>query len=235
MRTASPRHPRFVRLTHWVTAVAFFALLLSGLELVLSHPRFYWGEIGNVNTTALFSIPVPSSRATVPTGYTFVLPDENGWSRYLHFDAAWLLLFVGAAYVAAGLRSGHFRKKLVPARADLSWHALRATIGEHLRLAASAFADASSYNTLQRLSYLGTVFVLFPLMIVTGLALAPAFNAVFPWVVNTLGGRQSARTLHFVAMIGLVGFTVVHVGMIILAGFRARVTAMVTGTVETRT
>ena len=234
MTTATPRHALFVRLTHWLAVLAFFALLLSGLELVISHPRFYWGEVGNVNTRALFSIPVPSSRATVPTGYKTVLPDQNGWSRYLHFDAAWLLLFVGAVYVGVGLRRRHFQENLVPLRDDLSWQALRASIGEHLRLAASAFADASSYNALQRLSYLAIVFLLFPLMIVTGLALAPAFNAVCPWVVHVLGGRQSARTLHFIATIALVGFLVVHVGMIVLAGFRARVMAMVTGNAETR-
>ena len=74
---ATPRHPRFVRITHWLSTMAFFALLLSGIEVVLSHPRFYWGEVGNVNTTPLFSIPVPSSRGTVPTGYGFVLPDQK--------------------------------------------------------------------------------------------------------------------------------------------------------------
>ena len=98
----------------------------------------------------------------------------------------------------------------------------------------SAFGDRWSYNALQRLSYLAIVFVLFPLVIWTGLAMAPAFTAVLPWVVNVLGGRQSARTLHFVVTIALVLFTIVHVTMIILAGFRARVRAMITGEAEAR-
>jgi thiosulfate reductase cytochrome b subunit len=187
---ATPRHARFVRVTHWLTTIAFFSLLLSGVELVFSHPRFYWGEIGNVNTTPLFSIPIPSSRSTVPTGYGFVLPDQNGWSRYLHFQSAWLLLFTGLVYVWAGLRSGHFRKNLVPSHADRSWHALRVGIAEHLRFTSSAFGDPSSYNALQRLSYLAIVFVLFPLVFWTGLAMAPAFTAVVPWMVNVLGGRR---------------------------------------------
>src|SRR3954468_1867203 len=89
---AAPRHARFVRITHWLTALAFAALLVSGVEVLLSHPRFYWGESGNVNTQPLFTIPVPSSRSSVPTGYRFVLQDQNGWSRSLHFQAAWLLL-----------------------------------------------------------------------------------------------------------------------------------------------
>src|SRR5690349_15269938 len=89
----TPRHARFVRITHWLTTIAFVALLVSGIEIVLSHPRFYWGEVGNINTTPLFKIPVPSSRKTVPTRYRIVLDDQNGWSRYLHFQAAWLTLF----------------------------------------------------------------------------------------------------------------------------------------------
>ena len=99
---AAPRHTRFVRVTHWLTTIAFFALLLSGLELVLSHPRFYWGEIGNVNTTPLFSIPVPSSRRSVATGYGFVLPDQNGWSRNLHFESAWSTSGPACAAVISG-------------------------------------------------------------------------------------------------------------------------------------
>jgi len=230
--SASLRHPRFVRVTHWLTTIAFFALLVSGIEVVLSHPRFYWGEIGNVNTMPLFSIPVPSSRETVPTGYKLVLPDQNGWSRFLHFESAWLLLFTGLAYLVAGLRTGHFKRNLLPGTADRSWSALRTTIAEHVRFTASAFGDPWSYNALQRVSYLVIVFVLFPLIIWTGLALAPAFTAVFPSVVNMLGGRQSARTLHFFVTIALVVFTIVHVLMIVLAGFRSRVGAMITGTAE---
>jgi thiosulfate reductase cytochrome b subunit len=230
-----PRHARFVRITHWLTTIAFFALLVSGIEVLLSHPRFYWGEAGNVNTTPLFTIPVPSSRSTVPTGYALVLRDQNGWSRYLHFQSAWLLLFTGLAYLWLGIRHRHFRTNLLPSRADRWWRALRASIAEHLQFTGSALADSASYNAVQRLSYLATVFVLFPLVIWTGLAMAPAFAAVFPWTVNVLGGRQSARTLHFFVAIALVIFTTVHVMMIVLAGFRSRMRAMITGEAEAHT
>lgn len=227
-----PRHPGFVRVTHWLTVIAFAALLVSGIEIVLSHPRFYWGEAGNVNMTPVFSLHVPSSRGTVPTGYGFVLPDQNGWSRYLHFQAAWLALATAVVYLIAGLRSGHFRRNLVPSSSDRSWRAIRETVSEHVRFRRPAFADFSSYNPLQRVSYLVVVFVLFPLVIWTGLAMAPAFTAVFPWSVNVLGGRQSARTLHFFVTIALVVFTLVHVAMIAVAGFWPRVRAMITGTTE---
>ena len=231
---AAPRHAPFVRITHWLTTLAVLALLVSGIELILSHPRFYWGEVGNVNMTPLFSLHVPSSRSTVPTAYGFVLPDQNGWSRYLHFQAAWLVLFTGLAYLSIGFRTGHVRRNLVPPRADRSWPALRTTIADHLRFSPAALGDERAYNALQRLSYLAIIFVLFPLVIWTGLAMAPAFTALFPSTVVLLGGRQSARTLHFLATIALVSFTVVHVAMIILAGFRSRVAAMITGSVQAR-
>src|SRR3954454_4999830 len=91
-KSDAPRHSALVRVTHWLTALSFLALLVTGLEIVVSHPRFYWGETGNVLTPALFSFPIPASRSTVPTGYGFVLPDQNGWSRYLHFEAASILV-----------------------------------------------------------------------------------------------------------------------------------------------
>src|SRR6516165_11508541 len=90
-----PRHAALVRATHWITALCFLALLVTGIEILISHPRFYWGETGNVTTGPLFKIPIPASRGTVPTGYGYVLPDQNGWSRSLHFQSAWLLVFTG--------------------------------------------------------------------------------------------------------------------------------------------
>ena len=109
-----PRHHSLVRLTHWITALSFFALLVTGFEIVISHPRFYWGETGTVMTSPLFRLPIPSSRDTVPTGYGYVLPDQNGWSRALHFQAAWVAVLAGVPYVVFGAITGHFRKNLLP-------------------------------------------------------------------------------------------------------------------------
>ena len=226
---APPRHAALVRVTHWLTTACFLALLVSGLEIVVSHPRFYWGESGNVLTPALFSIPIPSSRATVPTGYGYVLPDQNGWSRYLHFEAAWMLVLTGALYVIWGALSGHFRKDLLPDPRDRSVAAMSRAFARHLRVARPAAAEARSYNVVQRLTYLLVIFVLFPLIIWTGLAMSPAFVSAVPSTVTLLGGRQSARTLHFLVTLSLVAFLLVHVAMVWLAGFGARVMAMITG------
>jgi thiosulfate reductase cytochrome b subunit len=229
----SARHAAFVRVTHWITTICFFALLISGAEIVISHPRFYWGETGNDLTTPLFKIPIPASRNFVPTGYGYALPDQNGWSRYLHFEAAWAVVLTGLVYALWGLWTGHFRSNLFPEPADRTWRAFLGVITRHIRLRRPDEAEAFSYNALQRASYLGVIFVLFPLMIWTGLALSPAFNSAFPAAVNMLGGRQSARTLHFLVTAVLLLFLIVHVAMVVLAGFTSRMRAMITGTTIT--
>ena len=165
----------------------------------------------------------------MPTGYGYVLPDQNGWSRYLHFQAAWIAVLTGLLYVIFGFFTGHFRKNLLPDKADLSWRALSTAIASHLRFERPSEAEAWSYNVLQRLSYLFVIFVLFPLVIWTGLAMSPAFVSAFPATVNVLGGQQSARTIHFFVSLALVLFLLVHVVMVCLAGFRSRMRAMITG------
>ncbi|HEY3835654.1 MAG TPA: cytochrome b/b6 domain-containing protein [Bryobacteraceae bacterium] len=230
---ARPRHFALVRITHWVTALTFVALLLTGVEILISHPRFYWGEAGNVNTHPLFKIPIPASRSAVPTGYGYVLHDQNGWSRYLHFQSAWVLVGTGLLYVIFGFVSGHFRRNLLPLSTDFSARRLSAALAQHLRFRRPAAQEAWTYNILQRLTYLLVVFVLFPLIIWTGLAMSPAIAAAFPFVVTVLGGQQSARTLHFFITLFLVGFFLVHVVMVYLAGFRTRVRAMITGRADT--
>src|SRR5580658_8334770 len=153
--TAQPsRHSALVRATHWIIALSFLALLVSGLEILISHPRFYWGENGNVLTPVLFKLPIPSSRSLVPTGYGYVLPDQNGWSRYLHFQSAWIVVLTGLLYLIWGVFTRHFRKNMLPRKADLSWPAFASAIAHHLRFARPGEAEAWSYNVLQRLTYL---------------------------------------------------------------------------------
>src|SRR5579863_8811366 len=229
--TANPtlRHSLLVRVTHWITVLCFLALLVTGAEIVISHPRFYWGETGNVLTEPLFKIPIPSSRNLVPTGYGYVMPDQNGWSRALHFQTAWLLVLTGLMYAIFALLTGHMRKNLLPGKADLSWGSFASVIASHLHLRPLRGEDAWSYNVLQRITYLFVIFILFHLVIWTGLALSPAFDSAVPAAVTWLGGRQSARTLHFLVSLALVLFLVVHILLVWRAGFVYRSRAMITG------
>jgi thiosulfate reductase cytochrome b subunit len=180
-------------------------------------------------TPVLFKLPIPSSRALVPTGYGYLLPDQNGWSRYLHFQSAWVVVLTGLLYVIFSFFSGHLRKNLLPHQADLSWRPFWKAMASHLRFQRPSVEEAWSYNLLQRLSYLFVIFVLFPLVIWTGLALSPAFVSAVPATVTLLGGQQSARTIHFFVSIALMLFVLVHVAMVFLAGFKSRMRAMITG------
>jgi thiosulfate reductase cytochrome b subunit len=226
---AAARHSAVVRITHWLTAVCFLALLFTGVEILTSHPRFYWGEVGNINTPPLFKIPIPASRDMVPTGYGYVLPDQNGWSRYLHFQTAWVLVLTALLYGAYIFFAGHLSRNLLPARSELSPRALSAEILRHLRFKRPSPEEAWSYNALQRLTYLIVIFALFPLIIWTGLAMSPAVVSAVPPLVDILGGQQSARTLHFFLTVILTLFLLVHLAMICLAGFWRRTQAMITG------
>jgi thiosulfate reductase cytochrome b subunit len=232
--TAAPRHSAVVRVTHWLTTLSFFVLLVTGIEIVISHPRFYWGETGNVLTPSLFNLPIPASRASVHTGYRFVMPDQNGWSRYLHFQAAWVAVLTGLVYLIFGLFARHFKKNLIPTGADLTWRALSKVTAGHLRFERPDEAEAWYYNVLQRLTYLFVIFVLFPLAIWTGLAMSPAIVSVFPALVTVFGGQQSARTIHFFVSLLLVLFLLIHVVMVCRAGFRTRMRAMITGRIVSR-
>jgi thiosulfate reductase cytochrome b subunit len=188
------RHSALVRVTHWLTAASFIALAVSGVAILLAHPRLYWGEAGAVGTPSLIDLPLP-----------FLLTGQSGWGRYLHFLSAWMAVLTGTVYVLGGIRARHFSqdlfRPLLPAK----------------------------YNIVQRTTYAAVVFVLFPLMIWTGLAMSPAVTSVLPMLVTSLSGQQSARTLHFIIAAVLVLFVVGHVAMVAFAGFSRHVGAMILG------
>jgi thiosulfate reductase cytochrome b subunit len=213
----SLRHSALVRVTHWIHTLSFFALLVSGIAILIAHPRLYWGETGAVGAPALLDLPIP---------FTF---GQSGWGRSLHFLSAWVSVLNGSLYALSGLFDQHFRRHLLPARADVAWGALWRAVSDHVRWQRPSEDESRSYNVLQRLAYLAVVFVLFPLMIVTGLAMSPAITSVFPALVNVFGGQQSARTIHFFAASFLVLFVLVHIAMVCRAGFWSRVGAMMTG------
>ena len=213
-----PRHSAAVRVTHWITTLSFFSLLVSGIAILLAHPRLYWGETGAVGTPSLLDLPLP-----------FMLVGQSGWGRYLHFLSAWVCVLNGLLYTLSGLFAQHFRKQLLPSKADLGSDTILRVVSNHLRWKRPSEEESRSYNVLQRLAYLAVVFALFPLILVTGLAMSPAITSVVPALVNVFGGHQSARTIHFVVANFLVLFLLVHIAMVWLAGFTNGVRAMITG------
>lgn len=213
----SPRHAAVVRITHWITAASFIALLVSGIAILIAHPRLYWGETGGVGTPSLIDLPIP-----------FMI-GHSGWGRYLHFLSAWISVFTGLIYGLYGILSPHFRRNLLPAKADLARGRIWRIIWDDLRLKRPAEAEALAYNAVQRLAYLAVIFVLFPLVILSGLAMSPAISSVVPVLRSGFGGQQSARTVHFFVAVALVLFLCVHIAMVFLAGFTSRMRAMIAG------
>ena len=211
MRALEP-HSALVRVTHWVNAAAFAALLVSGVAILLAHPRLYWGETGAFGAPSLVDLPLP-----------LLLTGQSGWGRSLHFLAAWVCVLAGALYLASGVVSGRLRRELVPETSDLR------DAAAHLRPHRPNGDGDLAYNPAQRLAYFSVVALLFPAMIWTGLAMSPAVTAVAPFLVNVVGGQQSARTLHFAAGCALVLFLAGHVVMVALSGFRVRMRGMITG------
>jgi thiosulfate reductase cytochrome b subunit len=214
----SPKHSLAVRLTHWIHTLSFFGLLVSGIAILLAHPRLYWGETGSVETPSLIDLPLP-----------FMLVGQNGWGRYLHFLSAWMCVLNGVVYVLTGVLARHFGRDLLPVKSELTWRAFAQAVSSHLRFKRAGEQESRRYNVLQRITYLSVVFILFPLVIWTGLAMSPAITSVIPVLVTMLGGHQSARTLHFIVSSLLIVFLLVHIVMVSLAGFRDRVWAMIGG------
>ncbi len=211
-----PRHSATVRITHWVVVVSVLGLLMSGIGILISHPRLYWGETGYVGADSLVDVPVP-----------FVI-GPSVWNRPIHFFFAWILTFAGLAYVAYGLITRHFRNDLAPAKADLRWTSIRGVIFD-LRWRSTSTNASGAYNVVQRLTYLAVVFAIFPAIVWTGLAMSFGVTSVFPVMAVALGGHQSARTLHFAFAALLLLFLAVHILMIYFAGFVSHVRAMITG------
>jgi thiosulfate reductase cytochrome b subunit len=211
MRVLEP-HSALVRITHWVNAFSFAALLVSGVAILLAHPRLYWGETGAFGAPSLIDLPLP-----------LLLTGQSGWGRSLHFLAAWACVIAGAIYLLSGVRSGRLRRELLPAPGDLRQAAA------HLWPRRPAGDGDLAYNPAQRLAYFAVVCLLAPAMIWTGLAMSPAVTSVAPLLVTVAGGQQSARTIHFAVACALVLFLAGHVAMVALSGFRVRMRGMITG------
>lgn len=252
------RHRVSTRLWHWINVIVLFVMLMSGLMIFNAHPRLYWGYKGNnfdtpwlqIGPTATGGHVLLAGRIDIPTtGVLGRYKDGNGiertrafpyWAtipsdyslaaaRRWHLSFAWLLVLGTGFYLLAGLANRHFARDLLPRRDELSPRHLWHDIKEHARLRFPTGEAATRYNILQKLAYGGVVFVLLPLVILTGMTMSPWFDANFPLLLTVFGGRQSARSIHFLCATGFVAFIIVHLAMVVLAGPIHEIRSMITG------
>jgi thiosulfate reductase cytochrome b subunit len=237
-------HARWVRLSHWVATLSFIGLAFSGYVILMAHPRLYWGNTGNDLTPALLELPISrnyrhggferaepifqDAQSPITAIRTFRMFNQNGWGRSLHFLSAWVLVGAGSLYLLIGALGRHFRRHLLPHRAELTASGFRQEIRDHLRLKIRPAAGGPSYGLLQKFAYSAVVFFVLPFTAITGLAMSPAIAAAVP-LPAIFGGVQSARTLHFAAFVILIGFLLVHVLMIVKSGFWRQMRAMTFG------
>lgn len=251
------RHRLPTRIWHWLNAVTLLVLLMSGLMIFNAHPRLYWGQYGanpdyawlavgstpktgflrlgekKIETTGVLGRWTDAKGeqqtwafpgwATIPTTYS--LADGRRW----HLLFAWIFAISLTLYMLWSLFGGHLKKDLHIRRAEWSprhiWHDVK----QHALLRFPRGEAAARYGILQKLSYIGVIFVALPLMIATGLTMSPGMNAAWPWLLDVFGGRQSARSIHFITASALVAFFFVHVAMVLFAGPVNEVRSMITG------
>jgi Ni/Fe-hydrogenase b-type cytochrome subunit len=215
------RHSFGTRLWHWVNALAVIVLFMSGLNISNAHPRLYWGEWGFAAEQAWLHLPRFPGWATIPGYYS--LAAARDW----HLVFAWVFAVSLLLFMLAALFNGHFGRDIATRSRDWRWDAIREDVRAHMRL---EFEPArGKYNFLQKLSYGLVLFVLLPLLIVTGMAMSPGMDAAWPILTEMFGGRQSARSIHFIAAWLLFAFAVVHVLLVLLTGPLRQLRDMITG------
>jgi thiosulfate reductase cytochrome b subunit len=251
------RHRWPVRLMHWINVVCLTILLMSGLQIFNAHPALYWGQgsdfdapwlsigaaqrgdesVGVVHiagrtipTDGVLGVSGSGSERTeraFPSWATIPGPQWLAMGRTWHFFFAWLFVTNGICYVLYTILSGHLRRDLTPTRGEL--RGIGGSIRDHLLLRHPTGDAARRYNVLQNLAYLVVIFGLLPLLVIAGLGMSPRLDAALHGWVSWLGGRQSARSLHFIAASGIVLFVAVHVFEVLIGGAWNQLRSMITG------
>jgi thiosulfate reductase cytochrome b subunit len=248
------KHGLVTRITHWINVVSITFLILSGLQIFNAHPALYIGEASDFanpvlamtarlgengqsvgettilgatfDTTGVLGLSTNDGRLEArgfPAWLTVPSYRDLATGRRWHFFFAWLFVINGAVYVAASLANRHWRD-LVPSWAEL--RGIGRAIVDHLRL---RFHHGRDYNVLQKVTYLGLVAVVLPLVVLTGLTMSPGMDAAFPFLTEVFGGRQTARTIHFVCASLIVLFILIHLVMVLISGVFNNVRSMITG------
>jgi thiosulfate reductase cytochrome b subunit len=214
------RHALVTRLWHWINAAAFVILFMSGLNISNAHRFLYWGDYGFDPADAWTAVMRFPAWMTIPQRYD--LAEARDW----HNLSAWIFAVGLLVMWIASIVNRHFWRDIATSPRDWTPAALRAEVKQHLRL---KFQSKGAYNRLQKIAYGIVLGILLPMMIFTGLAISPGFEAAAPWVVDVLGGRQSARSLHFLVAWALFGFLVIHLIMVLLSGPVRQIVSMITG------
>ncbi|MCY7271360.1 MAG: cytochrome b/b6 domain-containing protein [Sphingomonas bacterium] len=251
------RHRLSTRLWHWLNVVTLAVMLMSGLMIFNAHPRLYWGHYGANADPAWFEIGSTENTGFIQAGplrvettgvlghwtdqdakiqrrafpYWITIPSRYSLAdaRLWHLAFAWVLGVSLLVYMVISLVNRHFKRDLTISRAEIRPAHVWADVKDHARLRFPTGAAALRYNILQKLAYASVLFVMLPLIIFTGLAMSPAIDSGWSWLLDIFGGRQSARSLHFIAMVALVGFFFVHIAMVVLAGPINELRSMISG------
>jgi len=238
------RHRLPVRISHWLNVPFLIILIMSGLQIFNAHPALYWGDRSDRDQALLSIKPVQSEGGEVKgittiLGHQFDTTGVLGYSdgmrrgfpawatipsakwlamgRQWHLFFAWLFVINGLIFTAYAFASRHVTRDLAPTGKD--WRSIGKSLRDHLILRHPAGEEAKRYNVLQKLAYASILFIVGPLIVLTGLAMSPTIDTAFPWLLTIFGGRQAARTIHFVACFSFVGFVIIHVLQVILTGF----------------
>jgi thiosulfate reductase cytochrome b subunit len=251
------RHAAIVRMTHWINVLCLTILLMSGLQIFNAHPALYLGEQSSFDRPVLSMTAEPQGNGfagittilghrLITTGILGVSKSEGedvvrafpSWAtlpsgqdlaagRRWHLFFAWIFALNGLVYLGYSLASGHVRRDLLPSFSSL--RLLGRSLVDHIRLRFPRGDEARRYNVLQQLTYLLVIFFLLPVIVLAGLTMSPGLDALFHWLPDLFGGRQSARTMHFIAAFATVLFVLVHVAMVILSGVFNNIRSMITG------
>ena len=221
MKTPRKRHSLSTRIWHWINAVCLLVLFMSGLNISNAHRRLYWGEWGFAPAQAWLEVPRFPGWATIPSYYS--LAAARDW----HVVFAWIFAVGLLIFMLAALLNGHFRRDLVTRTREWRLRLFAEEIRQYLRF---NFAHTGGkYGAMQKLIYAFVIFILLPLMIFTGMAISPGMDAAWPWLLDLFGGRQSARSIHFLCAFALLAFTIVHIVLVLLTGPFGQVRAMILG------
>lgn len=248
------RHRLPVRISHWLNVPFLIILIMSGLQIFNAHPALYWGDRSDRDQAVLSIKPMQTESGeirgiTTILGHQFDTTGMLGYSdgmrrgfpawatipsakwlamgRQWHLFFAWLFVINGLIFTAYAFASRHATRDLAPTGKD--FRGIGKSLRDHLLLRHPSGKESKRYNVLQRLAYVTVLFIVAPLIALTGLAMSPTIDTAFPWLLTIFGGRQAARTIHFVACFSFVGFIVIHVVQVILTGFFNNIRSMVTG------